>query len=160
MVLLKGVDERGFIFYTNYDSRKGRELVSCYLHVGHISDYYHSPYLLHFFLSLSLCLFQTENPRASLMFYWDVVKRQVSASILFYFFAFSFASFSSTQIRIEGEVERLPAQESDRYFSSRPIDSQLSAAASNQSCELKDRQVRNSLISLNLATSWLSTEVK
>jgi pyridoxamine 5'-phosphate oxidase len=26
MVLLKGVDERGFIFYTNYDSRKGREL--------------------------------------------------------------------------------------------------------------------------------------
>ena len=26
-VLLKGVDERGFIFFTNYDSRKGRELV-------------------------------------------------------------------------------------------------------------------------------------
>lgn len=25
-VLLKGVDDRGFIFYTNYDSRKGREL--------------------------------------------------------------------------------------------------------------------------------------
>jgi len=25
-VLLKGVEERGFIFYTNYDSRKGREL--------------------------------------------------------------------------------------------------------------------------------------
>ena len=25
-VLLKGVDERGFVFYTNYDSRKGREL--------------------------------------------------------------------------------------------------------------------------------------
>jgi pyridoxamine 5'-phosphate oxidase len=25
-VLLKGVDERGFIFFTNYDSRKGREL--------------------------------------------------------------------------------------------------------------------------------------
>jgi pyridoxamine 5'-phosphate oxidase len=27
-VLLKGVDERGFIFFTNYESRKGRELVS------------------------------------------------------------------------------------------------------------------------------------
>ena len=27
MVLLKGVDERGFVFYTNYDSRKGHELV-------------------------------------------------------------------------------------------------------------------------------------
>ena len=26
MVLLKGVDERGFVFFTNYDSRKGREL--------------------------------------------------------------------------------------------------------------------------------------
>ena len=25
-VLLKGVDERGFLFYTNYESRKGREL--------------------------------------------------------------------------------------------------------------------------------------
>jgi pyridoxamine 5'-phosphate oxidase len=26
IVLLKGVDERGFIFFTNYQSRKGREL--------------------------------------------------------------------------------------------------------------------------------------
>src|SRR3954447_11713465 len=26
MVLLKGVDERGFVFYTNYESRKGRQL--------------------------------------------------------------------------------------------------------------------------------------
>jgi pyridoxamine 5'-phosphate oxidase len=26
IVLLKGVDERGFVFYSNYDSRKGREL--------------------------------------------------------------------------------------------------------------------------------------
>ncbi|HEX8981359.1 MAG TPA: pyridoxamine 5'-phosphate oxidase [Ktedonobacterales bacterium] len=28
MTLLKGVDERGFIFYTNYESRKGRELAA------------------------------------------------------------------------------------------------------------------------------------
>lgn len=27
IVLLKGVDERGFVFYTNYDSRKGQDLV-------------------------------------------------------------------------------------------------------------------------------------
>lgn len=27
VLLLKGVDERGFVFYTNYDSRKGRELL-------------------------------------------------------------------------------------------------------------------------------------
>ena len=26
MVLLKGLDERGFVFYTNFDSRKGRDL--------------------------------------------------------------------------------------------------------------------------------------
>ena len=26
MVLLKGYDERGFIFYSNHDSRKGREM--------------------------------------------------------------------------------------------------------------------------------------
>lgn len=28
MVLLKGIDERGFLFFTNYESRKGRELAS------------------------------------------------------------------------------------------------------------------------------------
>ena len=27
IVLLRGVDERGFVFYTNYESRKGRELL-------------------------------------------------------------------------------------------------------------------------------------
>src|SRR3954470_10641504 len=27
IVLLKGLDERGFVFYTNYESRKGRELL-------------------------------------------------------------------------------------------------------------------------------------
>lgn len=28
MVLLKGADERGFVFYTNFESRKGRELLA------------------------------------------------------------------------------------------------------------------------------------
>lgn len=28
MVLLKGVDERGFVFYTNFESRKGRDLLA------------------------------------------------------------------------------------------------------------------------------------
>ncbi|MBW8836276.1 MAG: pyridoxal 5'-phosphate synthase, partial [Burkholderia sp.] len=28
IVLIKGVDERGFVFFTNYESRKGRELAA------------------------------------------------------------------------------------------------------------------------------------
>jgi len=28
VVLLRGYDERGFVFFTNYDSRKGRELAA------------------------------------------------------------------------------------------------------------------------------------
>src|SRR5438874_6597757 len=28
IVLLKGLDQRGFVFFTNYDSRKGRELAA------------------------------------------------------------------------------------------------------------------------------------
>src|SRR5947209_20350577 len=28
LVLLRGFDERGFVFFTNYDSRKGRELAA------------------------------------------------------------------------------------------------------------------------------------
>ncbi|HEU4877427.1 MAG TPA: pyridoxal 5'-phosphate synthase, partial [Sphingomicrobium sp.] len=45
MVLLKGHDERGFVFYTNLDSRKGAELAA--------------------------------NPRASLLFHWKSLRRQV-----------------------------------------------------------------------------------
>jgi pyridoxamine 5'-phosphate oxidase len=78
MVLLKGFDERGFSFYTGYESRKGQELA--------------------------------ENPRAALLFQWP-----------------------GRQVRIEGPVERLTAEESDAYFGSRPRGSRLSAIASRQS---------------------------
>jgi pyridoxamine 5'-phosphate oxidase len=88
MVLLKGFDERGFAFYSGYESRKGRELA--------------------------------ENPRAALLFHWDVLGRQV---------------------RIEGEVERLPAEEADAYFASRPRGSRLSALASRQSEVVAGREV-------------------
>ena len=79
-VLLKGFDALGFVFYTNYDSRKGRELAA--------------------------------NPRASLLFFWPELERQV---------------------RIDGSVERVSAEESDAYFASRPLASRIGAWASPQS---------------------------
>lgn len=87
MVLLKGADARGFVFYTNYDSRKGNELA--------------------------------ENPRAALMFYWDSLGRQV---------------------RIEGRVEPVSAEETAAYVRSRPRGSQLSALASPQSRPVPSRR--------------------
>jgi len=86
VVLLKSFDDRGFVFYTNYQSRKGKEL--------------------------------DENPRACLLFYWSQLWRQV---------------------RIEGDVEKIPAAESEEYFQSRPLGSKLGAWASNQS-EVVDRR--------------------
>ena len=85
-VLLKGADGRGFIFFTNYDSRKGRELA--------------------------------ENPHASLVFFWPGLERQVL---------------------VTGDVTKLPAEESDRYFRSRPRGSRIAAWASNQSAPVPDR---------------------
>ena len=86
VVLLKGLDQRGFIFYTNYNSRKGREL--------------------------------EQNPNAALVFYWPNLERQVT---------------------VAGEVARIPAAESDGYFSSRPRGSRIAAWASDQSQVVKDR---------------------
>jgi pyridoxamine 5'-phosphate oxidase len=86
MLLIKGVDARGFVFYTNYDSRKGQELGN--------------------------------NPYAALVFYWAELERQV---------------------RIEGVVEQVSPAESDAYFYSRPLGSQLGAAASQQSQVLASR---------------------
>ena len=85
-VLLKGFDERGFAFYTNYESQKGKELL--------------------------------ENPYAALLFYWKELHRQV---------------------RVTGSVVRLTRQESEEYFRSRPVGSQLAAAASAQSQPILDR---------------------
>jgi pyridoxamine 5'-phosphate oxidase len=87
MVLLRGVDERGFSFFTNYESRKARELEA--------------------------------NPYAALVFFWHEVERQV---------------------RIEGRVERVSAEESDRYFRSRPRGARLGAWASPQSQVISGRE--------------------
>jgi pyridoxamine 5'-phosphate oxidase len=85
-VLLKGYDAGGFVFFTNYDSRKGREL--------------------------------THNPRASLLFLWLELERQV---------------------RLEGRVEKISAEESDAYYITRPVGSRLAAWASPQSNAMPDR---------------------
>jgi pyridoxamine 5'-phosphate oxidase len=87
-VLLKGLDGRGFVFYTNYESRKGRELES--------------------------------NPRATLLFPWTAMERQVT---------------------VEGAVVRVAREESETYFHSRPRLSQLAAWASPQSGIVANRTV-------------------
>ena len=86
MVLLKGVDARGFVFYTNYASRKAAELDA--------------------------------SGRASLLFFWRLLERQV---------------------RIDGAVERVSADESDAYFATRPLESRWSVYASRQSAVIDGR---------------------
>lgn len=88
IVLLKDFDERGFVFYTNYESRKGRELLG--------------------------------QPYAALICYWAELERQV---------------------RIEGDVAQVASAESDAYFTSRPVGSQLGAWTSPQSQVIPDRSV-------------------
>jgi pyridoxamine-phosphate oxidase len=60
-----------------------------------------------------------ENPQAALLFHWDPLGRQV---------------------RIEGNVERVSAEESDDYFATRPRGAQLAASASMQSSVLASRE--------------------
>ncbi|WP_328991123.1 pyridoxamine 5'-phosphate oxidase [Kribbella sp. NBC_01245] len=86
-VLLKGIDERGFVFYTNQQSRKGDELAA--------------------------------NPLCALVFPWHVMERQV---------------------RVEGTASKLPQDEVDAYFASRPRGSQLGAWASQQSQPVESRE--------------------
>ncbi|SHH52038.1 pyridoxamine 5'-phosphate oxidase [Massilia sp. CF038] len=86
IVLIKQFDARGFTWYTNYDSQKGRQLAA--------------------------------QPFAALLFFWPELERQ---------------------IRIEGRVERTGADESDKYFHSRPLKSRLAAIASAQSMPIASR---------------------
>lgn len=60
-----------------------------------------------------------ENPRAAILFHWDPLGRQV---------------------RVEGSVARVPTEESDDYFATRPRGAQLAASASLQSSVLAGRE--------------------
>jgi pyridoxamine 5'-phosphate oxidase len=60
-----------------------------------------------------------QNPRAALVLYWHALGRQV---------------------RVEGDVDLLPAAESDAYFESRPPGSRRSAAVSPQSAVIESRE--------------------
>lgn len=93
-VLVKVVDARGFVFFTNSLSRKGRELAG--------------------------------NPHAALAFHWHT---------------------RGEQVRIEGTVSRVDEEESDRYFATRPRDSQLGAWASDQSDVIADRAMLEAKLS-------------
>ncbi|XP_071519250.1 pyridoxine/pyridoxamine 5'-phosphate oxidase-like isoform X2 [Panulirus ornatus] len=94
MVLLKGFGKEGFRFFTNYSSRKGREL--------------------------------TENPFASVVFYWSYNGEDKSWS---------------RQVRIEGHVVKLSEEESSEYFHSRPRSSQIGACVSPQSQVIAGRHI-------------------
>jgi pyridoxamine 5'-phosphate oxidase len=86
VVLLRGLDDRGLVFFTNRESRKGHEL--------------------------------RRNPRAAVALHWWELGRQ---------------------LRVEGVVEEVSAEESAAYWETRPRGSQVAAWASPQSHELADR---------------------
>jgi pyridoxamine 5'-phosphate oxidase len=86
IVLLKGFDPKGFAFFTNYNSRKGSEIVM--------------------------------NPFVAIAFHWKEIDRQV---------------------RITGKAQRISGAESDEYFSSRPLESRISAMISLQSMVIPGR---------------------
>lgn len=85
-VLLKSIDARGLTFFTNYESRKGEDIL--------------------------------RDPHVSVVFPWYPMERQVS---------------------VEGSVEKLPREESEEYFASRPWGHQVGAIASDQSRPLASR---------------------
>lgn len=88
VVLLKEVNESGFVFFTNYNSRKSQDIDS--------------------------------HPAVSLLFFWEAMERQV---------------------RIEGTAYKIPEAESDEYFYSRPLLSQMGSVVSPQSKIIEDRSV-------------------
>ena len=88
VILVRHVDATGFVFYTNLESAKARDLAS-------------------------------GQHGAALCFYWQPLERQV---------------------RIEGTVEKVSREESEAYFRTRPLGSQIGAWVSQQSETLESRE--------------------
>ena len=86
-VLLKGLENDQFVFYTNYLSQKANEMKN--------------------------------NPQVALLFFWHELERQV---------------------RVDGIVQKVPAEMSDKYYYSRPLASRIGAWASSQSERVPDRE--------------------
>lgn len=95
MVLFKQVDETGFVFFTNYESRKGKEL------------------------GMSPDLDKEYGNRVAGAWYWKEMSRSV---------------------RVVGRAQRLSASESNKYYSTRPVGSQIGAHASPQSRVVASRR--------------------
>ena len=87
-VLLKDIINRNFVFYTNYESRKSKEIF--------------------------------ETGKVAICFYWKSINRQV---------------------RVVGEIDKIPEKVSDQYFESRSLGSRIGAWASIQSQPLKNREI-------------------
>ncbi|CAN4086164.1 unnamed protein product [Withania somnifera] len=88
MISLEGVNKDCFVWHTNYESRKAREI--------------------------------SENPHASLLFYWGPL---------------------NCQVRVEGFVEQVSDEESELYFSNLPRDVQIRPIVSKQSTPIHGREV-------------------
>lgn len=88
IVLLKGLHQDGFEFFTNYQSHKSKDM--------------------------------EDNPHVALLFFWKELERQV---------------------RIEGLVEKVSKERSEKYFQSRPRGSQVGAWSSPQTKVISDRSV-------------------
>lgn len=88
VVLLKEIRPDGIVFFTNYQSKKGKSF--------------------------------EQLPRAAANFFWIELQRQV---------------------RLVGDIEKISAEDSDAYFHSRPLASQIGAIASKQSEEIESRQL-------------------
>lgn len=67
----------------------------------------------------------TENPQVAAAFWWPQLERQV---------------------RVEGRVERVSAEESDAYFADRPLESRFASAASPQSTVVADRKALEAMV--------------